>query len=1000
MKNNTAIPTLKMDKKIRWLFVFSLVAFICFMGILNQQKNSQQATRKEVYNTYSIIQKLESVNTLVVETESASRGYLLTNDTDWKNKLALLHIQLIDSIKAIGLLIQNSPEENEHIQALEVLAQKKILYQKELINAPVLTQALLQKVRLDAEPRQITLSIKSRIAEIKQDEETLLIKRVGKNEKDYNTGVLLALFGGIFAFCLVLIVLFQLHRDIFLRKKAEEEVTASEAQYRNLIENAGVVMYTADNTGAITFANNRVSELTGYGVEELKGKHFSVLLDPGWAEKVVNFYVTQFQEKKPTTTLDFLTRTKTGEKKWVEQSAQLLFEDGSVTGFQCMVKDITEQKEIEFELNQSELKRKENEYRLRAILDNTSTLIFIKDLQGRYTMVNKRFKEVFALTDEMVINKTDYDFSPKEIADHYKALDEKIISTLTFIESEELVETSQGKRNLLLVKFPLLDDKQNIFGISGIATDITERVQSRQELEAALIKAEDAKQLQEQFLANMSHEIRTPLNGIQGMTSLLLETKLSDEQHEFTNMIKRSLNNLVVILNDVLDFANIQAGKLTLEKIEFDIIDALEAVQNQFAHQLSSKSLDFRVLIDNDVPPTLIGDQYRLKQILINLIGNAVKFTKTGGIQVHLGLQQKTETTAIILFTVRDTGIGISAEKLQTIFERFAQANMDISRRYGGAGLGLAISKGLVQLQGGGILVESTPGKGSVFSFHIAYSIKKSTEEVPAVDYASRLKDKRFLVVEDNEVNQKLIGFVLQKVGGKVDIASDGKEAIAYFEQNKSYDLIIMDLQMPVMDGYETAVYIRQNLQLKTPIIAMTATALKGDQEKCREVGMNDFMLKPFDFNDLYKRLVSLLFNESLETGSDDAQKKQKPAKMYDLGLLEELDDKESLLDVLSLFLDNTPQEVKELEQLVRQKNWNALFRLSHKIKGAVAILQATQLASLLGKIEENAKEEKDVSILEKQVEEVCTLFTEMEMQLREEQARINKELSEAGGKG
>jgi PAS domain S-box-containing protein len=209
-----------------------------------------------------------------------------------------------------------------------------------------------------------------------------------------------------------------------------------------------------------------------------------------------------------------------------------------------MVRDITEKKMIEFELNESELKRKENEFRLSSILENTTALIFIKDLEGRYTMMNKRFKEVFGLTDEKVIGKTDYDFNPKELADHYRQLDAEVLAGLKPIESEELIETASGSRNLLLVKFPLLDDKQRPFGISGIATDITERVESLRQLEIALKHAEEAHELQEQFLANISHEIRTPMNGIHGMTSLLLDTPLNEEQKEFTTMIQRSVNNL------------------------------------------------------------------------------------------------------------------------------------------------------------------------------------------------------------------------------------------------------------------------------------------------------------------------------------------------------------------------------------------------------------------------------------------------------------------------
>ncbi len=994
MKNNLNYILRRMDKKIRWLFVFSLVAFTCSMGILYQQKRSQEATRLGIYNTYSSIKKLGDISFIVLETEAASRGYLLTKDPEWINILRQLHSQLLDSVKEIKALSNESDLEKQYAASLETLVQRKMQLQDSVINSPVVTPTMLQKRRSNGETVQITASIKELLATMKAYEERLLTVRIAKNEKDYNTGVMLALMGGIFAFILVIVILVQLNADITLRRRAEENLIRSESKYRNLIENAGVVMYTADISGNISFANSHVLHLTGYTAEELIGKHFSVLIDPAWTERVVMFYANQFMKKIPATTMHFLTRSRNGEAIWVEQFAQMLFEKDRILGFQCMVRDITEKKMIEEELGKSELKRKENEFRLSSIIENTTALIFIKDLQGRYIMVNKRFKKVFGLTDEMVINKTDYDFNSAERADHYKRLDEEVIKTLTAIESEELIETTEGKMHLLLVKFPLLDDKQQAFGISGIATDITERTESRLQLESALKKAEEAKELQEQFLANMSHEIRTPMNGIHGMTTLLLETPLNNEQKEFASMIKRSLNNLTAIVNDILDISNIKAGKLTLEKIPFQVHDQLEVIRNQFAHEVARKKLSFDLRIDRDVPASIVGDPYRLKQALVSLVGNAVKFTHKGRVNVHVSIKEKTAKTVSLTFRVQDTGIGIPEDKLQTIFKSFAQATMDISRGYGGAGLGLAISKGLVEILGGDISAQSEVGTGSEFSFTIPYELPQSVgneDEVVVVN--GRLYGKRFLVVEDNEVNQKLIGSVLKKVGGINDIASHGKEAIEYFEQGREYDLVIMDLQMPVMDGYETATYIRQQLKLDIPIIALTATALKGDQEKCRQVGMNDFMLKPFDFNDLYRRLVNLLFQED-NVGIVAAEPVTEGKKLYDLSLLEELDDKESLLDVISLFLENTPGEVLALPALAKDKNWTDLFKQAHKIKGAVAILQANPIAQLLGSIELNAKEGTHLDQLEEQVSALLPMFEEMRASLQKEQEVLTKELA------
>lgn len=597
------------------------------------------------------------------------------------------------------------------------------------------------------------------------------------------------------------------------------------------------------------------------------------------------------------------------------------------------------------------------------------------------------------LTDEMVIGKTDHDINPIERAEYYRRSDEIILKTHHVIETEEIIETEEGTRNLLLLKFPLLDENKNIFGISGIATDITERVQSHQELQTALHNVREAKELQDLFLANMSHEIRTPMNGIQGMTSLLLETELTDDQREFAQMIRHSLNNLTAIVNDILDYSNLRAGKITLEKIAFNISDPLEAIKIQFGNQVNRKGLSFSLSVDEDVPLLITGDPYRLKQVLVSLVDNAIKFTSQGMVDIQVGLRRIYGEMALIRFTVRDSGVGIAVEKQQKIFESFTQANKEVSRSLGGAGLGLAISKGLVELQGGEIQVQSEPGKGSVFSFTIPYRLPVAMEEqVSGEELKEKLKGRRVLVVEDNEVNQQLILFVLKKAGAVVEIASNGKEAIALWQRSQPFDLVIMDLQMPVMDGYETAEYIRQQFQSQIPILALTATALKGEQEKCRSAGMNDFMLKPFDFNDLYRRLVSLL-----ETSASSLQTSQYPPmnpsnrKLYDLSMLEELDDNEAILDVLQMFLQNTPREVKELAVICAGYQWPEVQKLSHKIKGAVAIVQAFPLAKWLAGMEENARELQDKPLLDTQIREIDMLFTELLNALTSEIGRLQK---------
>jgi PAS domain S-box-containing protein len=547
-----------------------------------------------------------------------------------------------------------------------------------------------------------------------------------------------------------------------------------------------------------------------------------------------------------------------------ERKSTILFISCSLLAFLFIViilvrlnRDIVLRKRAEGQL-------KENQAWLESILENTSSLMYIKDTEGRYIMVNRSFKEVFNVHDAMVIGHTDADISTAEEAAHYRSLDEQVVRTGKSLEIEEVVPVAGGHGHFLSIKFPLRDATGRLIGIGGIATDITERVQYQQQLIAATREAQNARNMQELFLANMSHEIRTPMNGIQGMTDLLLDTPLNDQQKEFAKVIKRSVNNLLVVVNDVLDFSKIKAGKLAIERIEFRLRDVLENTRAMFSHRISKKGLDLQIVMDPSIPETLKGDPYRLNQVLVNLIGNAIKFTEQGWIRVEVSAQERTPEQVNLLFSVADSGIGIPASSLPTIFEHFSQAGLDISRRYGGTGLGLAICQQLLQLQGGEIEVFSRENEGATFRFRLSYGYHSAANFAPPVaavlaDYSQCLAGKRFLVAEDNEVNQQLVDHVLRKGGGEVQLANNGEEAVGFLMNGGAYDLIIMDLQMPVMDGYAATRRIRQELALSTPIIAMTATALVGEQMRCFESGMNDYMTKPFEFAELYKRITALL---------------------------------------------------------------------------------------------------------------------------------------------
>jgi signal transduction histidine kinase/ActR/RegA family two-component response regulator len=378
----------------------------------------------------------------------------------------------------------------------------------------------------------------------------------------------------------------------------------------------------------------------------------------------------------------------------------------------------------------------------------------------------------------------------------------------------------------------------------------------------AKMRAEQSEKFKEKFLANMSHEIRTPMNAVLGMANLVLDRPLDDKQRGYVAGIKKSSENLLVILNDILDLSKLEAGKMHLEMAPFKVHEQVTHVMDIMRFKADEKGLAFTADIAGDVPSIIIGDAARLNAVLLNLIGNAIKFTEKGNVSLTVCSSQSSVENAIALkFTVRDTGIGISDEQQQRIFESFEQGDNGTSRRYGGTGLGLTIAKTLIELQGGTISLKSEPGKSTEFSFIIPYKIGTETamvqpEEKGEPDY-SVLSKLNLLIVEDDELNQVVIKDTLGKLAPGIDvtIAANGKLAVEMVQQN-SYDMILMDIQMPEMDGYEATRFMRDNLKITIPIIALTASVIRSDLDKCFEAGMNGYIPKPFKRSELLQELI------------------------------------------------------------------------------------------------------------------------------------------------
>ena len=471
-------------------------------------------------------------------------------------------------------------------------------------------------------------------------------------------------------------------------------------------------------------------------------------------------------------------------------------------------------------------------------------------------------------------------------------------------------------------------------------------------------KLKEASKIQEQFVANISHEIRTPMNAILGFAGLLQKTSLDKNQHEYVRSIRSSAENLLTIINDILDLSRIESGMMHIERLPFNVRELVDSLATMMNVKAKSRNLYLTTEIDQSIPQILKGDAVRLTQILINLLSNALKFTHDGGVSIKAEFADKKDEMVSVRFVISDTGIGIEPTKQKTIFERFHQAQPETTRRYGGTGLGLSIVKQLVEIQNGTISVNSAPGKGSVFTVVLPYQISNEAEKEgvrlsPSV--AGPLLNKiKILVAEDNPMNQKLLQHLLAQWQINFDMVNNGAEAVKALEQrSEDYALVLMDIQMPEMDGYTATEKVRHDLNLQIPIIAMTAHALAGEKEKCLGAGMDDYISKPINEEELYK-----LINKYVQSNSPQ------DSSVIDLEYLKIISNGDEVFEknMIRSFSIQMPEELNRLKSSILKLDYEQIGSIAHNMKSTLSYMGLSQLTPLLQQIEQECKKQNGVS--------------------------------------
>lgn len=764
-------------------------------------------------------------------------------------------------------------------------------------------------------------------------------------------------------------------------KEAREALKLSEQKYRNIIERSTDIIYKTNKKGFFTFVNPVAQRITGFSEAELLNTHFSELIKPEFQNEVKASYKRQVLNGKPTTYMEFPILTKDGKEKWIGQSVQFTPLGPGDFEMTALAMDITSRKIAEKTLQLQEAK-------YRNIIANINMGLVEVDKNEVIRYCNHGFTVLSGYSTEELIGKNIVDTLIHESSK--VILKDKSHQRLNGISDiyEVQIRNKKGEVRWWMVSgAPNYDDAGNLTGSIGIHLDITERKILEQELQISKQKAEESSRAKEAFLANMSHEIRTPLNAIIGMVRELSYESLSESQKVYVQNASAASQHLLSVVNNILDISKIEAGGFELESQPFNLDGILKNALTMMRNSAEAKKLYLRANVSDRIRKSLIGDATRIRQIILNLVGNAIKFTESGGISIDCSIEKEQTTQQDVLIRISDTGIGMGEDYIKKIFTKFSQEDVSTARNYGGTGLGMAITHELIQLMNGTITVESERQKGTVITIRLPFQIAESniaSEEIESV-LENNSKKLKVLLVEDNEFNQMVASKTLQRNNCEVTIAVNGADAVEKVKRN-SFDVILMDLQMPVLDGIGATRIIREVMHINTPIIALSANAFKSESDTCLRQGMNDYVTKPFEEKVLLETILKHT-NKIQRAEKTETAAVIKSAKLYDMRDMNLISggDKDYVVKLVELFIKQTDDSLRQMKDALAEKDLRRIFEISHQLKPSIDGFKIECLQMEVREIEKDAKEGVYSERLEKLVSYADVILNKVIAEMKKE---------------